>query len=213
MYRDPYSDYEGSRRELLKMLVEPGEEPAFLRRARTVDDAWQQLLATCRSQRDEMLKGPQLHLSILAEHVRNDWSQVADYLADAEQFRYFESLYVGWRPHLNFKRGRTIWRRNCRRLVAAFIESADRFDRAWKKSLQQLDLTAMNCLRREFNEYYPVEKACAFDCEQVDRLGFNELSPVTFEMLLEMFPPLEAPRLRSHRHASRWTLPIRIHKR
>lgn len=203
MYRDPYNDYEGSRRELMKMLVEHGEEPAFIRRAQTVDEAWRQLLVTCRSQHDEMLRGPQLHFSILADHVQNDWSQVSEFLAEEDHTRYFENLYHRWKDKLKFKGHRSRWRRSCLRPLTTFIESADRFDRTWTKFLQQLDLTAINRLRRDFNEYYPVEKACAFDCEAVDRLGFNALQPVTFELLHEMFPPLEAPKLLPSRRAWR----------
>ena len=38
-----FSDYEGSRLEFLKILVELGEEPAFLRRSRQVSEALEHL--------------------------------------------------------------------------------------------------------------------------------------------------------------------------
>jgi hypothetical protein len=43
-----------------------------------------------------------------------------------------------------------------------------------------------------------VEKACAFDCEDIERLGFTPLDPVTFEQLSAAFPPLAIPKLRNH---------------
>ena len=54
----------------------------------------------------------------------------------------------------------------------------------------------VNRLRTEYNAYYPIEKAAAFDSEYIEGLGFVPLDVVTVEFLATIFPPLMLPVLR-----------------
>jgi hypothetical protein len=196
MYRSPFNDSQGSRGEFLKCLAELGENPAFIQRAQRIDEAWSQLREQCRSQRDVMLRWPSMHLGILAGRLKNNWSPLARYLADEGQVTYFEDLYKDWKHLLE---SRTIsansWS-SIRRILGNFIDSVDRFNGTWNKFLHDVNLEEVNRLRRDYNKYYPMEKACAFDCEDTERLGFTPLDPVTFDELYAAFPPLAIPKLR-----------------
>ena len=77
MYPSPFNDFQGSRGEFLKCLAEQGEDPAFIRRVQRVSEAWTQLLEQCRSQRGVMLRWSWMHLSILADRLKHDWSPLA----------------------------------------------------------------------------------------------------------------------------------------
>jgi hypothetical protein len=195
MSRTPYHDYEGSRGEFLKMLLEQGEEPSFLRRAREVRDAWDGLLKRCRSRRDETLRGPRMHLGNLSRQVNGDWSRLARYLADESQVSVFATLYEEWKPRLPAVIKSTSPWSTIQSSLAGFADSVDRFNRAWNKFLQNVDLEEVNRLRADFNKYYPIEKAAAFDSEAIERLGFEPLDLATVELLHAKFPPLELPAL------------------
>ena len=197
MYPSSFNDFQGSRGDLLRCLAEQGEDPAFIRRAQKVNEAWTQLLEQCKSQREVLLRWPWMHLSILAVRLQHDWSQLAQYLADESQVSYFEDLHKHWK--LSLER-RTIsansWL-SVTRILGDFVSSVDRFNESWRKFLQGVNLDELNRLRRDYNQHYPVEKTCAFDCEDIERLGFTPLDPVTLEQLSAAFPPLAIPKLRN----------------
>ena len=198
MSRTPYQDYEGSRGEFLKMLMEQGEEPSFLRRAREVRDAWDGLLERCQSYRDDTLRGPRMHLGNLSRQVNGDWSRLARFLADESQVSVFAKLHEAWKPHMPAVVKSTSPWSTIQSLLIGFAESVDRFNRAWNKFLQDVDLEEVNRLRTDFNKYYPIEKAAAFDSEAIERLGFEPLDLATIEHLRARFPPLELPPLLRH---------------
>ena len=196
MYPSPFNDFQGSRGELLKSLADLGEDPAFIRRAQSVDEAWNQLLQQCQAQREVLLRWPWMHLSMLAARLKHNWSPLAPYLADEGQVSDFEDLYNEWKCLLDTRSVSANPWSSIRRLLRDFVDSADRFNAAWNKFLQDVNLDEINRLRRDYNQHYPVEKACAFDSEDIKRLGFTPLDPVTFEQLNATFPPLAVPKLR-----------------
>ena len=106
--RTLFNDFEGSRGEFLKILLEQGEVPAFIRRAQSVTESWIQICDHCRSQRKLMLRWPWMHLSILANRLRCDWSLLARYLVDERQATYIEALYVDWKGSLEGEPSRRI---------------------------------------------------------------------------------------------------------
>lgn len=198
MYRSLFNDFEGFRVGLLKSLAELGEAPAFIRRAQAVDEAWTQLCDQCRSKRKEMLRWPWMHLRILADRLNGDWSRLAPYLADKGQAKYFEDLYGDWKSTLESKTTATNSWLSIQRILADFVDSADRFNANWSKFLRSVNLEEINQLRCEYNKHYPVEKACAFDSEDIARLGFTPLDPITPKQLAVEFPTLAIPELRGH---------------
>jgi hypothetical protein len=80
--------------------------------------------------------------------------------------------------------------------IIGFVESVQRFDVAWDRFLQNVDLDDVNRLRSDYNKYYPVAKAAAFNSEDIEQLGFAPLELATINHLREKFPPVELPALR-----------------
>jgi hypothetical protein len=86
----------------------------------------------------------------------------------------------------------TNWLLSERAALANFLESADRFNRRWSTYLENLDLESVNQPRRDFNQFYPVEKACAFGLETIAE-GFEPLAMIDSAYLLACFPLLTLP--------------------
>ena len=195
MPRSFYHDFEGSRGEFLKMLLEQGEEPAFLRRAKSVHDAWESVIQRCQAHREERLRGPQMHLGNLARQLKGDWSRLSPFLADEFQLPLISALYEEWKPQLPKVANLASPWSTIRSSIVIFVESGQRFNIAWNKFLSDVDLDEVNRLRSEYNQFYPVEKAAAFGSEDVERLGFTPLDMATREYLQASYPPLELPSL------------------
>src|SRR5215208_4681080 len=117
MFPSPFNDFHGSRGEFLKSLAELGEDPAFVRRAQSVDEAWSQLCEHCRSQREVMLRWPWMHLNILGHRLKHNWSPLARYLADEGQVTCFEDLYNDWKRSLETRTVSTSSWSSTRRLL------------------------------------------------------------------------------------------------
>jgi hypothetical protein len=75
-----------------------------------------------------------------------------------------------------------------------FLESAERFNRHWREFIERVDLEGVNKLRRDYNQFYVLEKACAFGNERVTA-GFEPLEMIDGAYLYERFPLLTLPSL------------------
>ena len=184
-------DFEGSRTEFLKLLAEFGEEPSFIARARAPQIALESLLQACEAKRDEMLKWPKHHLSALANQIGGQWSRLGCLLEVPESARLLETMHA-MMPESNAARTRRLW--SDRAALCRFLESAERFNRNWKTYLDSLDLECVNKPRRDYNEFYVVEKTCAFGNEKVAE-GFQPLEMIEREDLFQRFPLLTLPSL------------------
>src|SRR5262245_24501419 len=120
-------EFEGSRIEFLKLLAEFGEEPAFLERARAPQGALDVLVQACETKRDELLKWPRFHLSVLAQQIQNEWSRLGSLLAATESVAMLETLHASMQLS---SPGQTGWFESDRAALRRFLESADRFNRA-----------------------------------------------------------------------------------
>ena len=184
-------DYEGSRSEFLRLLAEFGEEPSFIARARAPQIALETLLQACEARREEMLKWPKHHLSALANRIGGQWSRLGCLLAVPESVRLLETMHTTMpasKPVRTSRLGRE------RAALGRFLESAERFNRNWKTYLDGLDLECVNKPRRDYNEFYVVEKSCAFGNENVVD-SFQPLEMIEREDLLQRFPLLDLPSL------------------
>lgn len=184
-------DYQGSRGEFLKVLADVGQEPAFVQRARAVNDATDEIFRRCRAERNAMLRWPRTHLKTLADRVHPEWFRLSRYLADEDGEKILRSLYQQWESQMapSFH-----WAWTNRQALVAFLESAQRFNAAWSQFLERLDLNRVNRLRSSYNEYYPIEKACALGSEHAAR-SFTPLDRITIEQLRSAFPLLPIPEL------------------
>jgi len=182
-------DYEGSRSEFLKLLAELGEEPAFLARARAPQIALETLLRACEARREEGLKWPRFHLSLLAQQIRQDWSRLGPLFTAPQAVTMLEALHASLAANVPVE---TNWLLSDRSALTNFLESADRFNRRWSTYIENLDLESVNQPRRDFNQFYPVEKACAFGMETIAE-GFEPLAMIDSAYLLARFPLLTLP--------------------
>jgi hypothetical protein len=185
------SDYEGSRSELLKILAELGEQPAFIARGKAADEALERLLESCRARREELLEWPRRHLATLAAQIGGDWRRIAPLLARPETAAELEALHS---QRTLAALAPTSWPATDRGCLRQFLESAQRFNRAWRTYLAGLDYEAVNQPRRDYNRYYPLEKACAFATEMIGE-EFEPLEMIDGAFLEKRFPYLPVPEL------------------
>jgi hypothetical protein len=182
-------DYEGSRSEFLKLLAQCGEEPAFIERARAPQVALDELLRSCEAKHKEMLKWPAHHLTVLAHQVGKDWSKLGYLLAAPESVTMLAALHATLPVATPASRNLFM---SDKAALGQFLESAARFNRHWRAYIDNLDLEGVNKPRRDYNQYYQLEKACAFGSEAVTD-GFVPLSMIGSSYLYERFPLLVVP--------------------
>ncbi|QDV87094.1 hypothetical protein [Planctomycetes bacterium TBK1r] len=192
------NEFEGSRAEFLQMLAEQGEEPAFITRHRRLDAAMEQLRWACRTHRQTLLRGPRLHLRKIASMIRGDWSKLSPCLASPSQWRVFASLHEEWNRNSPTPAwaNQGLWFDRLDRPLRELRRSVDRFNRDWQSHLDTFDLKPINQMIAGFNDYYVLEKACAFGSEDIASRGFDPVPPVTPQSLLDEFPLVELPALR-----------------
>jgi hypothetical protein len=168
------------------------DAPAYVRRARRVEDAYEELLDRCRGRRVELLEGVRLHLGALRAGT-GSWDAVRPLLADAEQVTVLDHLYAEAGDPAYPMTGPTDPRR-LRRALRALAQSVERFNRRWLAFVGELDLTEINALRDGYNRYYLLEKECALGSSRLHARTFQRLEPVTTRELLARLPPLPVPR-------------------
>jgi hypothetical protein len=183
------------RREFLQMLGR-FDGPAYVRRARGVQEALERLLERCRHQRNEWLMMVRLRVGELRA-LAGDWAALRPLLAEGQD-AVLERLHAELEPRLRVPVEQTSSRRLLRRAVRELNESIERFNRRWQKYLAEVDLTPLNELRDGYNRYYVLEKECALGSAAVARQGFRPLLPYTFAELhaeVPLLPVIEFARL------------------
>src|SRR5262245_20375397 len=151
-------------------------EPAYIRRARGVEDAHAVLLERYRKRRTDLLR--EVHRAFSA--VRPLLRKLSPELATIEQaVGPTDPAASAWRL-----------RPALRQLTAA----VQRFNAAWAAFLSTLDLSDVNARRDGYNRYYLLEKECALRSARLAEIGFRPLPPLTTADLAAVFPPLPLPR-------------------
>jgi hypothetical protein len=186
--------YSSSDEEMrLRMVVAAQyDAPAYIRRARAVEQAHDDLLDSCRRQRAKWLLGVRLHLGELRAGA-GDWPVLRPLLADDEQIDVLRRLHAeAGDPEYPMTGPRhALGRRWALRALAASVE---RFNRRWRAYVAGLDLSAINGLRDGYNRYYLLEKECAVGSSRLLPQTFRRLPPVTTAEVLDRLPPLPVPR-------------------
>jgi hypothetical protein len=159
-------DPDDSTYEFLKQMSQ-FDEPAFIRRARRVADSWNQLLAQCRAMRERLLVMACLRLGQLAALVDHDWSAVAAQLRRPSDAQRLAEWSREWDPRLRCAVMPSKSPRKIRAAIGELAGSVVRFNQRWQRYLEELDLSAINQQRRDYNNYYVLEKACAFRSERI----------------------------------------------
>lgn len=187
----------GAEDEVQRQLLALNGEVSFMRRARCVEEAFNQILKTCRTQREELLGMVKTRLAVL-HALAGNWERLTAYLADRDQVTLLRNLYEHLAPTLRSVIELTDSDYELRTALTALVESLQRFNRRWRERLDGLQLDHLNQLRAEYNRYYPLEKEFATRTSaNVARRGFKELAPLSPDDFLEWLPLLPVPVLRS----------------
>jgi hypothetical protein len=181
--------------EVFKRFLSQYDAPAYIRRARGVQAAFDQLLEHCRRRRAEWLEIVRLRIGML-HALAGDWSNLQPFLTDEEQLNILRYDLAALAAPLRAPLEAATSARVLRRALRELLESLERFNERWQTFLTGVDLTAVNELREGYNRYYVLEKECAVRSARIARQGFHPLPPLTTEDLAADFPLLPVPRLR-----------------
>jgi hypothetical protein len=179
-------------RQLFEKDVPLMDAPAFVRRARDVEAAWNALLESCARERANLLEMPRMRLARLVALARSE-AALSALVRTAEEAHDLVKLHRDWQPRLRSKVHTTHSAAELARALADLRLSFERFNRRWTKTLHELDLGPINALREGYNRFYLLEKECALRSTRIAREGFQPLVPVTVQRLLEEFPLLKIP--------------------
>jgi hypothetical protein len=182
-------------RRIFHQILSQYDAPAYIRRARQVQDGYDALIGRCRRQREEWLSLVRIRLGTLRA-LAGDWDRLRPLLADERQVHQLVRLHEDLEPELRLPVSPTFSSRKLRWAVWELTDSLERFNRRWAEFLLRVDLTPVNILREGYNRYFVLEKECAVRSARVARLGFQPLPPLTVDDLLAVFPPLPVPQLK-----------------
>jgi hypothetical protein len=177
-----------------RLILGRYDVPAYVRRARGVQEALEGVLARCRKQRDEWALMARLRVGELFA-LSGEREILRPLLHDDQQLDVLQALHDELRPVLRVPVEPTRSRSKLRRTLRDLVASLERFNRRWLEFLPTVDLADVNALRDGYNRYYILEKECAVRSPAVARMGFRRLEPLTTDDLREMLPPLPVPRL------------------
>jgi hypothetical protein len=172
------------------------DAPAYIRRARGVQEALDHLLHKCRAQRDEWLSMTRLYLGRL-HALAGGWSALRGLVRDEEQLAVLESLRAALAPKLRAPVQATTSERVLRHALHRLASSLERFNARWHDYLHKVDRSLIDHLRDGYNRYYVLEKSCALRSDRLAALGFVPMSPLSVEELASQLPLLPVPKLAS----------------
>jgi hypothetical protein len=177
----------------LRQLLSQYDAPAYVRRARAVEGAYEALLARCRRERAEMAAMVRVRLGQLFA-LAGSWTALRPLLEDDGQLSLLRQLYDDLQPNLRGAPAPTASTRALRRALFALCESMHRFNERWTGFLSTLDLNAVNAARDGYNRHYVLEKECALRSPRLARIGFWPLPALTPDDMAASFPNLSVPR-------------------
>jgi hypothetical protein len=168
------------------------DAPAFVRRAREVEEAWTGLLDRCGHERKRLLEMPRMRLArffALGQLVAKNLFSICS----LDDLAYLRGLYQEWQPQLRRAVNRARSRAELERAKGDLARSFARFNERWSKFVHELDLAPINRLRDGYNRFYLLEKECALWSSRIAQQGFTPLKFVTTEDLAREFPLLRIP--------------------
>src|SRR4051812_40690244 len=92
------------------------DAPAYIRRARQVQGAFDQLRLSCQSQRDQFLGMVRLRLGVLGA-MAGDWTALDPLLRDADQRQALVDMHAALKPQLRVPVAATTSSRALRRAL------------------------------------------------------------------------------------------------
>lgn len=167
------------------------DAPAFLRRARQVDETWRDVLERCRREREALLEMPRMRLARLFALARRPELLLEGLLRPGE-LEYLQTLHDGWHPRLRSAVRPAKSAADLARPLSDLARSFARFNRRWMTRVNEIDFSRVNSLREQYNLYYVLEKECAVRSARVALQGFAPKPPATVADVLAAFPLLMA---------------------
>jgi hypothetical protein len=180
--------------QVFKRFLTLCDVPAYVRRARQVQEAFDELIARCQRQRAQWLETVRLRLGIL-HALAGDWTALAPYVSDETQLRCLQDMYGTLQPRLRVSIEPDLSRRKLRQALWELQQSIERFNDRWGSFLATLDLEHVNNLREGYNRYFVLEKECAVRSARVARQGFRPLPLLTIDDVALLLPPLAVPEM------------------
>jgi hypothetical protein len=181
--------------DLVKKFSTHYDVPAYIRRARRVQEGFDLILGKCRQQRDKWLIMVRIRLGVLRA-LAGDWERLRPLLTDDDQVHVLRRLHNDLDPRLRSPVEVTSSLRRLRYALRELVDSLERFNRRWQGYLPGVDLTHVNELREGYNRYFVLEKECAVRSVRTAQQGFEKLTPLTTEELTVLLPVLPVPRLK-----------------
>jgi hypothetical protein len=181
-------------RHSVKRFLAHYDAPAYVRRARQLEQAFESLLSRCRQQREEALRMVRMRLRALRA-LAGDWNAFRPWLKDEQQISILRDLPTLLEPQLCLSPGPSSSSRALRRALQELCGSIDHFNRRWQEFLHSVDRAPVNELRDGYNRYYLLEKECALRSARLARQGFQRLQPLTVDELTAHLPLLPVPQL------------------
>lgn len=175
-------------RDVAQLVLAGYDAPAFIKRARQVALAYDDLLIALGKRRAEGLAPVRDALEEVF-HLAGSWPAAEVHLRDGLADLVAQVVPRPLPEHPPVAAWRVRW------ALADLVRAIERFNADWADHLDGVDLTEINRLRDGYNRYYVVEKECVVRNAVVAAAGFRPLPPVTVEHLGGLFPPLPVPRL------------------
>lgn len=185
--------HEAGQREAAEFLAK-FDAPAFVRRARHVEEAQESLLRRCQKQRDAWLLMPRTLIGRL-HGMAGSWNSLRPLLLDDADVDLLADLYALLQPRPRLAPEPTNSSSRLAKALHALVVSLERFNGRWPVFLAGVDLAEINKVREDYNRYYLLEKECALRNPRLARIGYQKLAPLTYANLLEWLPLLPMPRL------------------
>jgi hypothetical protein len=165
--------------------------PAYVRRARGVQDALDGLQIRCRQQRRQWAADLRGCLTEVLAAV-GGWDSLVAAVGEPTS-TMVKALWEELTPEERPANRVAVSPARQRRLLNDLVSNVRRLNSRFQDHLEHLDLTPINELRDGYNRYYLLEKECALRSPMLALQGFRRLEPLTTAELVELLPPLPVP--------------------
>lgn len=187
-------------RHLFQQIIASFDTPAYMRRARDVEAAWNEILLRCQLQYEDLLEIPKLRLAQLHTLLQGQIETLCTltgYAVTTCHTQQLQDLFLEWQPKLQSRPAgnqQPLSTDNSRpkQMIAArqLSQSFQRFNFRWNNYVAGIDLTEVNRLRSNYNEYYLLEKECVVHSANIARIGYEPLNMATMADITKRWPML-----------------------
>jgi hypothetical protein len=167
---------------------------SFMRRAKLIETTWARVLEQGDHARREQLAMVRLRVGQL-HALAGGWDALRPLVPDDADRAMLAHLHDELQPDLRMPLEPTTSVRTLRGALRDLIEAMQTFNARWQRWLAELDLTAVNKAREDYNRYYVIEKECALGSAVVARRDFKALPAITRGDVEGQLPLLTLPRV------------------